>query len=92
MNNISCYNLNNENILKEVIVKIVLKRIDNQKEVTVELLLDSRVIELVISLKFAKKQVFKLKKIERLVYIRNMNSFLNKERPIEYIVKVNIYY
>ena len=48
-----------------------------------KVLLDNRVVKLVISLKFTRKQGFKLKKIERLIYIRNMNSFFNKEEPIE---------
>ena len=33
-----------------------------------------------------------MKKIERLIYVRNMDSSFNKKRPIEYIVEVNIYY
>ena len=48
-----------------MIVKIEMERIDTQEGVTVEALLDSGVIELVISLKFTRKQRFKLKKIER---------------------------
>jgi len=36
--------------------------------------------------------VFKLKKIERPDYTRNMNSSFNKKGLIEYIVKVNIHY
>ena len=47
---------------------------------------------LVISLKFVKKQRFKLKKIEKSIYVRNMDGYFNKEKPIEYIVEVNIYY
>ena len=35
---------------------------------------------------------FNLKKIERLIYVRNMNSIFNKKGPIEYIVEVNIFY
>ena len=35
-------NLNNKNMLREVIVKIELERINTQKEVKVEVLLDSR--------------------------------------------------
>ena len=54
--------------MREVIVKIKLERIDTQENITVEALLDSKVTELVISSKFAKKQRFKLKKIERLIY------------------------
>ena len=47
--NISCYNLN-RNILREVIVKIGLERIDIQKEVIVEVLLYSSVIYSLISI------------------------------------------
>ena len=79
-------------MLREVIVKIGLKRINTQKEITVETLLDSSVIGLVISLEFARKQGFKLKKINKLIYIRNVNSSFNKEEPIEHMVEVNIYY
>ena len=55
MNNKFYYNLDNKNILREVTVKIGLKKIDMQEEVTVEALLDSRVTGLVMSLEFAKK-------------------------------------
>ena len=58
----------------------------------VEALLDSGAMRLVISLEFAKKQGFKLKKIERPIYIRNVNRTFNKKGLIEYIVEVNIYY
>ena len=90
--NISDCNLNNSNILREVIVKIGLERIDMQEGVTVEALLDSRATELVISSEFARKQGFKLKKIKRLTYMRNMNGFFNKKRPIKYMIEVNIYH
>ena len=49
MDNKFCCNLDNRNMLREVIVKIGLERIDMQKEVIVEALLDSGVIKLVIS-------------------------------------------
>ena len=42
-------------------VKICLERIDTQEEVTVEVLLNSRAIGLVISSEFARKQGFELK-------------------------------
>jgi len=45
-----------------------------------------------MSLEFARKQEFKLKKIERPIYVRNVDSFFNKKRPIEHTVEVNIYY
>ena len=38
-----------------------------------------------------KKNKFK-KKLERLIYIRNVDSIFNYERPIEYTVKVELFY
>jgi len=55
MNNKSCYNLDNGDMLREVIVKIRLERIDIQEDMIVEALLDSKVAELVISLELARK-------------------------------------
>ena len=78
--------------LREVTVKIGLERIDTQERVIVEALLDSGATGLVISSEFAKKQNFKLKNLERLINVRNVDESLNKERPIEYMVEVNIYY
>jgi len=63
-----------------------------QKEIMVEALLDSGVTGLVMSSEFAKKQSFKLKKLERPMNVRNVNESLNKERSIENTVEVNIYY
>jgi len=90
--NISCYNLDNRDILREVMVKIRLERIDIQEEIKVEVLLDSSAIGLVMSLEFARKQEFKLKKIKRPIYVRNMDGMMNKKRLIENTVEVNIYY
>jgi len=73
-------------------VKIGLKRIDMQEGITVEVLLDSRATGLVMSSEFAKKQGFKLKKLERPIHVKNVDVLLNKEGPIENIVEVNIYY
>jgi len=92
MNNKFCCNLDNEDMLKEVTVKIGQEIIDIQERVTVEVLLDSSITRLVMSLKFAKKQEFKLKKIKRLIYIRNMDEIFNKEELIENTVEVNIDY
>ena len=78
--------------LREVTVKIGLERIDMQEGITVEALLDSRATRLVMSSEFAKKQGFKLKKLERPMNIRNVNGSFNKEGLIENMVEVNIYY
>jgi len=79
-------------MLREVIVKIGLERIDTQKRVTVKTLLDSRATKLVMSLEFARKQGFKLKKIKNSIYVRNINGTFNKKGLIENTVEVNIYY
>ena len=86
--NTSTCNLDNRDMLREVIVRISLKKINTQEGVTVEVLLDSGATELVMSLEFAKRQGFKLKKIKRLIYVRNMDKTFNKERPIKNIVEV----
>ena len=66
VNNTSNYNLNNEKMLREVTVKIGLEIINIQKWVTVEALLDSKAIGLVMSSEFSRKQGFKLKKLKTL--------------------------
>jgi len=66
-------------LLRKVTVKIGLERIDIQEGVIVEALLDSEAIGLVISLEFARKQGFKLKKRERPIYVRNVDGTFNKK-------------
>ena len=68
MENIFYYNLNNRDILREVIIKIGLERINIQERVTVKTLLDSGVIRLVMNSKFTRKYGFKLRK-NRKTYI-----------------------
>jgi len=78
--------------LREVTMKIGLERINMQERITVEALLDSGVTGLVMSPKFARKQGFKLKKLERPMNVRNVDGSLNKEGPIKHMVEVNIYF
>jgi len=79
-------------VLREVTMEIVLERIDTQEGITVEALLDSGATGLVMNSEFARKQGFKLKKLERLMNVRNIDRLFNKEGPIEHTVEVNIYY
>ena len=92
MNNISCCNLENEDMLKEVTVKIELERINIQEILIAEALLDSKTTVLVMSSEFTRKKELRLKKMEKPIYVRNMNGSFNKKGPIEHIVEVNIYY
>jgi len=90
--NTSLYNLNKGDLLRKVTVNIGLERMDTQEGITVEALLDSGAIGLVISSEFTRKQGFKLKKLDRPMYVRNVDGSLNKEGPIKHTVEVNIYY
>jgi len=62
MDNTFYCDLNNEKLLREVMVKIGLKRIDTQEGVTVEALLNNGATWLVMSSEFVRKQGFKLQK------------------------------
>ena len=54
--------------------------------------MDSEATRLIMSLEFPRKQGFKLKKINRPIYVRNVDSSFNKEGLIKHIVKMSIYY
>ena len=55
MDNINNCDLNNEEALRKVTVKIGLERVNIQEEITVEALLDSSTIGLVMSSEFVRK-------------------------------------
>ena len=78
--------------MREVTIKIGLERLDMQEGITVEALLDSGATGLVMSSEFARKKGFKLKKLERLIQVRNVDGSFNREGPIENTVEVNVYY
>ena len=76
MDNISCYNLNDEDLLRKVTVKIGLERVDTQEGVMVEALLDSGVTGLVMSSEFARKQMSELKTMDLVFILFYLLSFL----------------
>ena len=61
-----------------------------QEVISVQVFLNSSAYatDLVIS-KLAKKYGFKLRKIEKLIYVRNVDRTFNKKGPIENTVEVN---
>jgi len=63
MNNISIsyYNIN-RNMLRKVMAKIELERINIQERVIIKKLLNSSTKGLIMSSEFTRKQIFKLKK------------------------------
>ena len=57
-----------------------------------KVLLDSGTIELVISEEFVRRHKFKRTKLEKLVYVRNVNGTLNYVGPIVDTVEVEIFF
>jgi len=82
MNNISCYDLNNKDMLREVKVKIGLERIDTQERVTVEALLDNGTTGLVMSSEFAKKTRIKTEKNRKNYIYEEYRWFLQQQGGI----------
>ena len=81
-----------EKVLREVMVKIGLKQKEEEEGVVTEELLDSSVIGLVMSEEFTRKNKFKRIKLERLVYIRNVDGTLNYAGLIVDTVEVEIFF
>ena len=66
-----------EKLLREVMVKIGLKQEEEEEGIVVDALLDSGATGLVISEEFARKHRFRRTKLERPIYMRNMDGTLN---------------
>ena len=79
-------------LLREVTVKIGLKQEKEEEEVVTEALLDSGVTGLVMSKEFARRHKFRRTKLERLVYMGNVDGMLNYARPIVDTVEVEIFF
>jgi len=72
-------------------VNIGLKQEEDEEGIIMEMLLDSSVTELVMSSEFARKNKFKNKRLERPIYIRNINSNFNYKGLIEHILGVELF-
>ena len=81
-----------EKMLREVTVKIGLKQEEEEEGVVTEALLDSSVTGLVMSEEFARRHKFKRMKLERPVYVRNVDGMLNYARPIVDTVEMEIFF
>jgi len=80
-----------EKYLREVTVKIGLKQ-EEEEGVVTKALLDSGAMGLVISEEFARKHKFRRTKLEKLVYVRNVDGMLNYVGPIVDTVEVEIFF
>jgi len=81
-----------EKVLRKVIVKIGLKQEEEEEGVVTEALLDSGATGLVMSEEFARRHKFKRTKLERPVYVRNVDGMLNYVGPIVDTVEVEIFF
>ena len=81
-----------EKVLREVTVKIGLKQEEEEEGIVTEALLDSGATGLVMSEEFARKHRFKRTKLERPVYVRNVDGTLNYAGPIVDTVEVEIFF
>jgi len=81
-----------EKMLREVMVKIGLKQKEKEEGIVTEALLDSGATGLVMSKEFARRHRFKRTRLERPVYVRNVDGTLNYAGPIVDIVEVEIFF
>ena len=73
-------------------VKIGLKQEEEEEGIIMEALLDSSATGLVMSEEFARRHKFKRIKLERPVYVRNVDGMLNYTGPIVDTVEVEIFF
>ena len=78
--------------LREVMMEIGLKQEEEEEGIVVEALLDSGATRLVISEEFARKHRFRRTKLERLIYVRNVNRILNYTELIVDTVEMEIFF
>ena len=81
-----------EKMLREVVIKIELKQEEEEEEIVIEVLLDSGTTRLVMSEEFVRKHRFKRMKLERPIYVRNVDGMLNYVGPIRDTVEVEIFF
>jgi len=81
-----------ERYLREVMVKIGLKQEEEEEGIVVDALLDSGVTELVMSKEFARKYRFRRTKLEKPIYVRNMDGTLNYVGLIVDTVEIEIFF
>ena len=81
-----------EKVLREVVVKIGLKQEEEEEGIVTEALLDNRATGLVMSEEFARRHRFRRTKLEKPVYVRNVDGTFNYAGPIVDTVEVEIFF
>ena len=78
--------------LREVWMKMGLKKLDTHERITVKALLDSRATRIFMDKDFAEKQRFKLVKLEKPIEVKNVDGMDNDGGRIEHEIKCNMYF
>ena len=81
-----------EKVLREVMVKIGLKQEEEEEGIVMEALLGSGATGLVMSKEFARRHRFRRTKLEKPVYVRNVDGTFNYVGPIVDTVEVEIFF
>ena len=74
-----------------VMVKIGLKQEGDEEGIVVEMLLDSGATGLVMSEEFARKHKFRRTKLERVIYVKNIDGMLNYAGLIMNTVEMELF-
>ena len=77
---------------REIWMEVEIERLNNHKDITVKVLLDSRATGLFVDKKFIKKHGFKLEKLDRPIEVKNVDGTSNSRRNITYKLECNMFY
>jgi len=76
--------------LREVWMKVELKKLENHKRVVVKALLDSGATGLFMDIAFAKEKEFKMEKLKNFLLVRNVDRTVNIGEAIIHQVEYNM--
>jgi len=79
-------------MLREVWMSIGVEKLDMHEGITVKVLLDSDATGMFIDKRMVARHGFKLKKLERLIMVRNIDGTNNSGGAITHQVECNVYY
>jgi len=79
-------------LLKEVWMKVGLKKLENHEGVAVRALPDSRATDLFMDMIFAQEKGFKMEKLKKPLLVRNVDRTVNAEGAITYQVEYNMFF
>jgi len=79
-------------LLREVWIRVGLEKLENYKEITVRVLLDSEATGLFMDTTFAQEKGFKMEKLKKFLLVRNVDGTVNAGGAITYQVKYNMFF